>query len=63
VNPDGALRPGINVVIATNTANPGESTVASCSQHVEIVQRNGRTVVRDGPGSQAHPHDKEDDND
>lgn len=37
----------VNAVVAANVGEAGEEASASSRQHVEIVQRNGRTEVRE----------------
>jgi len=47
----------LNVVVASNVGEPGGTVSASSRQHVEIIQQNGHTQVRDHRPTDNRPRD------
>ncbi len=44
---DGNVVSAVNAVVASSSGEPGDLVGATSTQHVEIIQRNGHTEVRE----------------
>jgi len=61
---DGNRVSAINAVVASSAGEPGGTVGATSTQHVEIIQRNGHTEVREHHSNDTevrehHVNDKE----